>query len=85
MAHFTGRRDSEVVGRLFFDVFPALKGTIVHKRYEEAREGNSFRRVGHYSHSFKKGREGIFDIRLATVRRRRQASPIVGGLQVKVD
>jgi PAS domain S-box-containing protein len=72
MTHFTGLKDSQVLGKDFFALFPALKGTIVHRRFEQARTGGSFQRVGHFSHSLKKVREGIFDIRLAAVRRRRQ-------------
>jgi PAS domain S-box-containing protein len=72
MAHFTGLKYAEVKGQDFFEVFPSLKGTIVHERFGEARKGNTFQRVGHFSHSFKENKEGIFDIRLATVRRRRQ-------------
>jgi PAS domain S-box-containing protein len=72
MAHFTGLKDAEVKGQSFFEIFPSLKGTIVHKRFQKARDGNTFQRPGHYSHSFKKGKEGIYDVRLATVRRSRQ-------------
>jgi PAS domain S-box-containing protein len=72
MARFTGVSDEAAKGRPFFDLFPSLNGTMVRERFDKTRDGNAPQRVGHYSHSFQEGKEGVYDIRLAMVRRRKQ-------------
>ncbi len=77
MAAMTGVSDKSAAGRKFFSLFPSLQGSLLEKRTENAWSRRRQKRVGHYECTFKRGRSGIFDIRIGLVRSGRKALGMV--------
>ncbi len=82
MERFTGLKAATARGRKFFDLLPFLSGTLVEQRYTRCLEKRSRERVGHYACTFRRGRKGIFDIRLGAVR---QGGRVIGTVMIWED